>query len=101
MLEDAEALGILYAQSIAKPYTPTGMAPDFYGPGRQPVPPQAYYQKYWQAPQDAVAADPPRGIPADLPDRIEADAFVIAQQGKQVDLVTKVKRVTLDFSGRV
>jgi hypothetical protein len=97
MLEDAEALGILWAASIGKTYTPTGVAPDVYGPGRQPVPKESYYQKYWQAPQDAVTADPPRGIPADLPDRIEADAFVIAQHGKQVDLVSKVKHVVLNF----
>lgn len=97
MLEDAEALGILYAASVGKEYTLTGMAPDLYGPGRQPEPREAYYQRYWTAPLDAVSANPDLGIPEDLPNRIEVDAFTLAQDDKDVDLKSKVKRLKLNF----
>lgn len=97
VLEDAEALGILYAVSVGKAYTPTGMAPDSYGPGRQPVPREAYYQRYYSAPLDAVVANPALGIPADLPARLEIDAFALAQDTKAVVLKSKAKTITLDF----
>jgi hypothetical protein len=97
-VDAAEAVGRLWAASIGKSYTPTGVAPDVYGPGRQPVPPEAYYQRYWQAPQDAVTADPPNGIPRSLPIRIEADSFVVAQDGKVVRIAGN-RDITLDFRG--
>lgn len=38
-----EALGRAYAASLGKPWP---MPPDAYGPGRQPEPRAAYYQRY-------------------------------------------------------
>lgn len=88
----AEAVGRLYAASIAKPWP---MPPDFYGPGRQPSPPAAYYQKYWQAP---LAASGPTALDPQapsLPIRIEVDAVAQAFDGQQID--TSAGKVTLDF----
>lgn len=88
----AEALGRAYASSIGKAYP---MPPDLYGPGRQPVPPSAYYQKYWQAPLAAsgpTALDPQAPV---LPIRIEVDAVAQAFDGQQID--TSAGKVTLDF----
>lgn len=75
------------------------MPPDLYGPGRQPQPPAAFYQKYYQAPlavSGPTALDPQA---PSLPIRMQADAFCIAQQGKVVS--TTGGNVTLDFSGLV
>jgi hypothetical protein len=75
------------------------MPPDVYGPGKQPQPPAAYYQKYWQAPLMAsgpTALDPQAPV---LPIRIEVDAVAQAFNGQQV--VTSAGPVTLDFTGLV
>ena len=92
----AEAVGRLYCASKSKPWPE---APDKYGPGRQPQPPAAYYQRYYVAPLDAVAVNAQLGITTPLPIRIEADAFCVSQQGKQV--VTSAGPVTLDFTALV
>lgn len=89
----AEAVGRLYCTSKGKPWPE---APDTYGPGRQPQPLAAYYQRYYTAPLIAIAANPTLGIPAPLPSRVDVDAFTLAQDGKQVT-VTGGKQVTLDF----
>lgn len=94
-LDAAEAVGRLYAASVGKPWP---MPPDAYGPGRQPQPPAAYYQRYWVAALDPVTAGGPFNNPKDLPDRIEVDSFTAAQDGKAV-IITGAKQVTLDFKG--
>lgn len=88
----AEALGRAYASSIGKAYP---MPPDLYGPGRQPTPPAAYYQKYWQAPLDASGPTPQFPQAPSLPIRIDVDAVAQAFDGQQVD--TSAGKVTLDF----
>lgn len=92
----AEALGRAYAASIAKPWP---MPPDVYGPGRQPQPPAAYYQRYWQAPLAAsgpTALDPTAPV---LPIRIQVDAVALQFAGQQV--VTSAGPITLDFTALV
>lgn len=91
----AEALARLWAVSIGKLYTPTGVGPDSHGPGRRPDPPELYFQRYWQAPLDAQIADVNLGT-KDLPIRIETDPFTIAQDGKVVPIAGG-KQITLDF----
>jgi len=93
--EAAEAVGRLYAASIARPYP---MPPDVYGPGRQPVPREAYYQRWWVAPQAAIPADPGNGVPHALPHRIEPDGFTVAQHGLTV-AIANGGNVTLNFQG--
>lgn len=92
----AEGLGRLYAVSIARPWP---MPPDFYGPGRQPQPPAAFYQRYYQAPLAAsgpTALDPQAPV---LPIRIQVDATAQAFSGQVV--ATSGGPVTLDFTGLV
>jgi hypothetical protein len=91
--EAAEAVGRLFASSAATPYP---MPPVAYGPGKQPQPMAAYYQKYWAAPLDAVTRGGPLNEPADLPIRIEVDPFCLAQDGK-VQVIAGNKPITLDF----
>jgi hypothetical protein len=63
--KQAEALGRAYAQKISTPYP---MPPDFYGPGRQPEPREAYYQRFWVAPQpDPSVAKPDASTPLVIP----------------------------------
>lgn len=91
-LNTAEALGRAYAASTGSAWP---MPPTLYGPGRQPVPPSSYYQKYWQPPLVASgpsSLDPQAPV---LPIRIEVDAVAQAFDGKQVD--TGAGKVTLDF----
>lgn len=92
-LDAAEALGRLFATSIGAAWPMRQIA---YGP--TPFPPLGpeFYQRYWQAPLDAVTVA--QGAPKDLPIRIEADPFVQAQDGKAV-VITGGKQVTLDFKG--
>lgn len=92
----AEAVGRLYATSIARPWP---MPPDFYGPGRQPQPPAAYYQRYWQAPLAASGPTPQDPQAPSLPIRIQVDAVAQAFNGQQV--ATSGGPVTLDFTGLV
>lgn len=92
----AEAVGRLYAASIGKPWP---MPPDFYGPGRQPQPPAAYYQKYWQAPLPAAGPRPENPGAPSLPIRIQVDATAQAFNGQVV--ATSGGPVTLDFTGLV
>jgi hypothetical protein len=90
----AEALGRAYAASIGKPWP---IPPDSYGPGRQPQPPAAYYQRYWQAP--LAASGPTALVPTApvLPIRIEVDATAQAFNGQVV--VTSGGPVTINFTG--
>lgn len=90
----AEGLGRLYAVSIARSWP---MPPDFYGPGRQPQPPAAYYQRYWQAPLAASGPTPINPTAPSLPIRIQVDATAQAFNGQQV--TTSGGPVTLDFTG--
>jgi len=89
----AEGVGRLYAASIGKPWP---MAPDVYGPGRQPQPPAAFYQRYWQAPRAASGPTVIEPTAPVLPIRIEVDAVAQAFSGQQV--VTSSGPVTLDFT---
>lgn len=91
----AEALGRLYAADISKPWP---MPPDSYGPGRQPEPPEAYYQRYYRPPLVAIAAvDSDDGFPR--PIRIELDDYALGLHGLAVQ-VTGGQIVTLDWSVR-
>lgn len=95
-LKTAEALGRAYAASIGSAWP---MPPDWYGPGRQPQPPAAYYQRYWQAPlpvSGPTALEPTAPV---LPIRIEVDAVALQFSGQKI--ATSAGQVTLDFTGLV
>lgn len=97
----AEAVGRLYAESIAQPWP---MPPLSYGPGRQPAQRAVYYQRFWQEPKPAWRLTdpvPPSGG-ANVPPRIEVDPFTASTNGRQVDVEAHGGgRVTLDFTGLV
>jgi hypothetical protein len=89
----AEALGRAYAASVGAPWP---MPPEAYGPGLQPVPREAYYQRYWQSPLDAsgpTTLDPKAPV---LPIRIEVDAVAQTFNGQKI--ATDAGLVTLDFA---
>lgn len=90
-IEAAEAVGLLYAQSISSAYPMPQVA---HGPGLRPTPAESYFQRYWVAPLDAQVDDAQFGTKA-LPIRIEPDAFTLAQDGKRVSV--NAKSVDLDF----
>ena len=89
----AEAVGRLYCASKSKPWPE---APDFYGPGRQPQPLAAFYQRYYQPPLAASGPDALNPNAPMLPVRIQVDAVAQAFNGQQV--VTSGGPVTLDFT---
>lgn len=74
--QQAEALGRAYARSIGKRYP---MAPDVYGPGRQPRDKEAHYQRYYVAP---VEPDTRQRLPV----RVEMDAKAREFSGRDVVL---------------
>ena len=55
----AHAMALAYAAQIGKPWP---MPPDTYGPGRQPVPPEAYYQTHFVRPIQHLIPAPPEAI---------------------------------------
>jgi hypothetical protein len=89
----AEAVGRLYCASKGKAWPE---APDFYGPGRQPQPPAAFYQRYWQAPLAASGPTPQDPTAPVLPIRIQVDSVAQAFNGQQV--ITSGGPVTIDFT---
>lgn len=76
------------------------MPPDAYGPGRQPQPPTAFFQRYWQAPLDASGPSVLDPNAKQLPPRVEVDAVALTFSNQKIP-VTDGSKVTLDFTGLV
>jgi hypothetical protein len=96
--KQAEILGRAYA---AKRGLPWPMPPDSYGPGRQPSPAAAYFQRWYVVPQpDPTLPPPARGNADTRPLLLLVDATVVSLDKASVTLTDGTK-VAVDVSKAV